>query len=992
MSRRRSARTGAGTIVVAVLAMSLSPISQVAAAPEAAAAVGVQRVQFTSADSYLVVEVLDDDLIHFELADGTAPGTADPLFTTVQVAKTDYDGPDQFTHSGNVVETGQARVEVDASTLCATVIDTARTPEVLLHEVCPADLGAAWKGLDITKESMTHAYGLGQQFFTGASSDGDWVGRSRTPGGTYGNAMVYDSENGPVGNTQIPVLFALGAGTSGYGLFVDQIYKQEWNLQADPWTVRTWGDQIRWYTMTGPDLPDLRSDYLELTGHPPVPPQKAFGLWASEFGYDSWAEVDSTIQDLRTAGFPVDGAMLDVQWFGGVRAGSDDTRMGTLDWDTSAFPDPAAQLAAYADDGIGIIPIEESYIGGNLPEHASMAASGNLVRAGCATCAPVRLTSNPWWGTGGMVDWTRASARDTWHDEQRQHLVDEGVVGHWLDLGEPEMYDENDWTQGVLPGKHAHADYHNVYNLMWARGVADGYARSSETARPFMLTRSGAAGIQRYGAGMWSGDIGSTLAALAAQQNAQMHMSMSGIDYYGSDVGGFRREMLTTDLDELYTQWFANSAWLDVPLRPHTENLCNCFETTPDKVGHVASNRQNVQRRYEMAPYYYSLAHRAWREGTPLAPPLVYHFQSDVAVREIGHEKMIGDDILIGIVAGEHERQRDVYLPAGEWTDIHTNERISSSGAWVRDVPLWRNGVFTLPAYARAGAIIPKQFVDTNTKNVVGDRVDGTTRDELIARVYADERASDFTLYQDDGVTTAYQSGAVRETSIHQQQSGNVATVTIDPAIGSYAGAPSSRATVVELVTDGSQASAVTANGQSLVRHATKDAFDAAPSGWYNAGSGLVVAKMSASAVTEAKTFTFTVGEAAVSAQFVCEDGTTAPGQSVYVVGSAPQLGAWSPASAVRLEPTAYPTWTGQVEGLPPESTIEWKCIRRQEANYPDHVDAWEPGANHAFTTPASGSAGPTPDRSGDIPGGGAAALGPERRRDGGAGHRATVT
>lgn len=957
-SRRRP------TAMIATGALTLTLLSGVAdwsvSEPAAAAPLGVQREQFTSGSSYLVVEVLDDDLVHFELAGGgTPPGTGSSLFTTPQVDKTDYAGPEVYSRTGSSIETAALRIEVDPGDLCVTAVDITRSPELVLHEACPADLGQAWKGLDITKGEMENAYGLGQQFFTGASADGDWVGRTRTPGGTYGNAMVFDPENGPVGNTQIPVLFAVGAAGANYGLFVDQLYKQEWNLTGDPWTMRTWGDQLRWYLMAGGDLPDLRQDYMELTGTPPVPPRKAFGLWMSEFGYDDWNEVDDTISALRDADFPVDGAMLDVQWFGGVTANSDDTRMGSLDWDTSRFPDPAAKIASLAADGVGIIPIEESYIGRNLPEHADLAAAGHLVRAGCATCAPVYLTGNPWWGTGGMIDWTQPAAGAAWHDGQRQHLVDAGVTGHWLDLGEPEMYDAGDWTAGILPGKNAHADYHNAYNLLWAQSIAEGYARNDEDARPFLLSRAAAAGIQRHGTAMWSADIGSTMKALASQQNAQMHMSMSGIDYYGSDVGGFRREMLDADADELYTQWFADSAWFDTPLRPHTENLCNCLETSPAAIGDEASNRENLVRRYELAPYYYSLAHRANRYGEPLAPPLVYYYQGDANVREMGHQKMLGRDLMVAIVAGEGERERDVYLPAGEWVDLHTNERIASSGQWITDVPLWRGGVFTLPAYARSGAIIPKAFVDGETKDITGSRADGTVRDELIATVYADDDASEFTLYEDDGATTAYQDGAVRTTRISQQLTGGVATVTVDSASGTYAGAPASRATVVELVTDGTQAANVTLGGAPLIEHADKAAFDAAASGWYNAGGRTVVAKAASGSVSDAKTFTFTLGEQPVWATFACENATTTFGQSVYVVGSIPQLGNWSPSGAIKLEPSGYPTWTGVIEALPPSSSIEWKCIKRQE-NDPFTVDAWEPGGNNVLNTPPSGSAGIT--------------------------------
>lgn len=919
----------------------------------------VQRVQFTSGSAYLIVEFLDDDLVHFELAGGAGPGVNSPLFATPQVAKKDYTGPSSFTQSGNTMTTAAMKVEVAAGTLCVRVSDPAR----LLYEACPRNLAQAWKGLTIAKGSIQNAYGLGEQFFMGGSADGDWAGRVRSPGGPFGNSWVWDEDNGAAGNAQIPVLFAVGpadvnTGNLNYGLLLDQVYKQEWNLTGDPWTVDTWGDQLRWYTMTGPDLPDLRKDYMELTGRPPVPPKKVFGMWVSEYGYDNWGEIDNRLSGLRADAFPVDGFVLDVPWFGGVTQASDNTRMGTLSWDTTAFPNPTSTISDYATNkGLGLITIEESYVGKGLPEHADLATRGYLVRSGCAGCPPVYLTDNDWWGYGGMIDWTQDAAGDHWHALKRQPLIDQGIQGHWLDLGEPEMYQSSDWTEGVLPGKHAHADYHNVYNLKWAESVARGYLSTDK--RPFMLARSGAAGIQRHGVAMWSADIGSKLTALAQQQNVQMHMSMSGVDYFGSDIGGFHRKLLNSDLNELYTQWFANGAWFEVPVRPHTENLCNCAQTSPDKIGHKASNLAGLRQRYELAPYYYSLAHRAHRFGEPVVPPPVFYYQNDPNVREMGHEKLIGRDLLVGVVAGAGERDRDVYLPAGTWYDYATGEKLTSSGQWFVDRPLWVHGVFRLPAFARAGAIIPKAHVDEKTMNVMGKRTDGSARNELIARVYPDATSTNFTVYEDDGASTAYQTGAVRTTQISQQLSGGTATVTVAASGGSYTGAPSSRPTVVELVAD-TQASAVTLNGSPLTQHATKAAFDAAASGWYNAGGNLIVAKAASASVTTAKTFAFTLGQAPASMTFRCDNGTTTPGQSVYAVGGAPQLGSWSVAGAVKLSPTAYPTWTATIGKLPPNTAVEWKCVKRQESGYPDTADQWQPGANTSFTSPPTGNGGTT--------------------------------
>lgn len=956
------ARVRRSTARLSVIALLLGAGAFVAAltATDAAAA-GIQRVSFTGSGDYLVVEFLNDNLVHFEMGVGAGPGASVAIPSTDQVALQTFPGPSAFTQAGSTMSTPNVSVTVNTSTMCATVYDLTHSPTLLLHTVCPRNLSAAWKGLSFSKSSMQNAYGLGEQFHPSGGADGDLVGATRTPGGDYGNAMVYDVNNGPVGNTQIPVLFAVGAANANYGVLVDQVYKQQWDLTADPWTMDTFGDQLRWFVMTGADLPSLRKSYLNLTGHPPVPPEKAFGLWNSEYGYHNWTEIDNTLADLRTDKFPVDGFMLDLQWFGGVTAGSDNTKMGTLTFDTTNFPNPATKIADYTTNkGIGLMTIEESYIGKGLPEYTALANQGYLVRAGCSTCAPVYLTANNWWGQGSMIDWTQPAAGAYWAAAKEQPLVANGILGQWLDLGEPEMYDSTDWTSGVLVGKHAHADYHNMYGLEWAASVAKGYATAGSTARPFMLSRSGAAGIQRVGAAMWSGDIATRLTALADQANVQMQMSMSGIDYFGSDVGGFHRDEAVSgsDLNEIYTQWLANSSWFDVPIRPHTDNSCSCQQTAPDKIGDVPSNLANLRQRYELTPYYYSLAHNAYSTGDPLIPPLVYYYQNDPNVRSMGNEKMIGPNLLVGVVAAAGERERNMYLPAGTWFDYHTNQKYVSTGQWISNLPEWTNGVYQLPAFAKAGSILPKMYVDDKTMNTQGLRTDGSTRNELVTQVYGDPTASNFTLTEDDGTSVNYQTGAQRTTPISQQLSSSVETVNIAGSSGTYVGAPAARSNVVQLITDSTQASAVTLNGTVLTQLANKAAFDAATSGWYNAGGNLVIAKSASIAVGTAKSFQFTLGQTPVSETFTCNNGVTTSGQSVYAVGSIPQLGAWAPASAVLLSPTSYPTWTATISGLPANTAISWKCIKRQEANYPATADTWQSGANNAFTAPATGPGG----------------------------------
>lgn len=968
----------------------------------------VKRVKFSGPDKYLIVEVLKDNLIHLEVsASAPGPRESEALSTSPMVFKTDYEGPVSFRKEGNLLETSALLVRVDPRNLCAAFQEKAGGRELTV--ICPVDLERDWKGLTVSRNLIKNVYGLGQQFKKLGSADGDWLRhgvREEQPAGqwqAHGNGFMPFGQAGMVGNVQFPVMYALGENIN-YALFIDNVYKQRWDFSDDPWQIHMWGDQIRFYVIAGPDLPHLRAHYMELAGRPPVPPRKAFGLWVSEFGYQDWQQIDKLRAGLRRDNFPVDGFVLDLQWFGGVVANSPDSKMGTLDWDAVHFPGPDANLAYFKNDDIGFVAIEESYVNEKTDTFAPMRAGDFFAykktdgRCSPLSRDPVSLTD--WFGKAAMIDWSNPEA-GTWVHENRRfpNLVRKGVLGHWTDLGEPEKYDPAACYNGVeaTPAgpKNQHGDVHNLYAFLWNKSIYDGYYQKRDMIdrRPFMLSRSGAPGINRFGAAMWSGDIGSNLDLLGTHLNAQMHMSFSGIDYFGSDIGGFRREGMPYNgghsgnlhyQNELYTQWFANGAWFDVPVRPHTDNSFQTskrYETAPNLVGDIRSNRENLRQRYELIPYYYSLAHRAHLQGEPLMPPLVYYYQDDPAVRELGHEKLIGRDVLVAAAASHGEMKRNVYLPKGKWVNYHTREWFNSAGQWINDFPLYVDGVFRLPVFAKAGAILPLMRVDEQTKDAFGRRKDGTGRDDLLVKVYADSSPSRFTLYEDDGTSIAYDERKnplyrVRTTVISQKQNNNEATIVIDKATGGYSGALRQRNNLLRLVVNDARAVKITLNGKRLVQRRSAAEFDRNGAGWRNAGPNLIEIKSGTGNVNTRKTFKVTLQSIppAASAYFICDNGWTALGENIYIVGNQPQLGKWDPNKGIKLDPSVYfeyiynpplnhngpgpktPKWTGFVRGLPSNASVEWKCVKKLSSG----EWVYSPGNNGVLNLPASGFAGTT--------------------------------
>lgn len=853
-----------------------------------AAVAGSSVVKFQSQNRYLVIEALDDHLLHFEYGTGSGPSDSalaqqgiahSEMICPTQPGHPDAEHPCQAPPAGTGhwtvadqgvaaggqrhqwIQTQAVKVDLNANDLSFALSNLVLGGSSFAR-ISPLDLGQTTSGFQLVQPRASDIYGLGQQFMDAMQSQSDfnWRGRVRE-GGTYGNAMI-GYGGGANGNTQIPIAYFIDPqpGQSDFSIFYDDIHRQKWDFQTAQQTRATaQSSVVRFYLTIGPDLLTLRKRYMDLTGHPLVPPKKMFGLWVSEYGYRNWDQVRNKADALREAGFPVDGFLLDLYWFGGINTCQDDTKMGGLNWDLQNFADPAATVADLrAKLGIGIIPIEEPYIGKNLAEHATLLQEGCLAKT-CPTCTTATYfdgngpTRSCWWGKGGILDYTNSLCADHWQDLKRTPLIQAGVTGFWTDLGEPEVYDP---TSSYFGG--GQADVTNIYNLHWSDSIARGYARAGSGKRPFILSRSGSAGSQRAGVAMWSGDIGSRPANLATHLANQANLSLSGIDYYGADIGGFHREALDGNLNELFTQWFADAMMIDVPGRTHTDNSrCTtahpelCQETSPALIGDRASNLANARLRYQLVPYTYSLAHAAYRDGTPVFPPLVVSFESDSNVRGLGHEKMIGPDLLVGTVAHYGEHVRGIYLPAGRWFDFKSAQVLESQGQWFNDRPEYdAQGRFQLPFFARAGALIPEyaaqSLQDTSLWNALGARADGSTITDLVVHAFAGQEAHHFMLTEDDGESTAYLQGEIRTTLLEQSPTAQGWRVLAHGAQGTYAGAPTHRAWMLHFILDDAThpIHSVTLSGVTLSHWGSDPAaLLSQPQGWVATGKGEVWVK-----------------------------------------------------------------------------------------------------------------------------------------------------
>ncbi len=324
---------------------------------------------------------------------------------------------------------------------------------------------------------------------------------------------------------------------------------------------------------------------------------------------------------------------------------------------------------------------------------------------------------------------------------------------------------------------------HNIYDRLRFEAFADGEAADYPDRRPFFLCRSGAAGMARFGATCWSGDVNNTFATLEAHIPLGLNTGMSGIPNWGSDIGGFFHP--TPETGELYARWFQFGAFcpgfrahgwvwrehLPWSHGPEVEAICRLY----------------VELRYRLLPYTYTLAWQAHTRGLPFMRPLVLNYPHDPKVWELGSQYMWGDDILVAPVTREGATAWPVYLPEGAWYDYWTGQRYVGPLGVTVEAPLDR-----LPLFVRGGAILPL---------VPPTQFDGDQSwDEITLLIYP-EGSSRFELYEDDGRTNEYKQGRHAITAITCTVEDAGMTVRIQPHEGSADVLPPNRRYTLQLMT-----------------------------------------------------------------------------------------------------------------------------------------------------------------------------------------------
>ncbi|MEU9734739.1 TIM-barrel domain-containing protein [Streptomyces sp. NPDC048002] len=459
--------------------------------------------------------------------------------------------------------------------------------------------------------------------------------------------------------------------------------------------LRMEGGPLRCWVMVGTPARVLLT-WASLTGAPALPPAWALGHHHARWGFGSEQEVRRIVSGYSERDLPLDAVHLDIDHYDGHQ-------VFTVDQDR--FPKLPQLAEELRRDGVRLVSVVDP---------AVKAAVGNAVHDGGVELdafvrdASGRVVEGVVWPGGAVFpDFTHARVRAWWGALYEERLA-QGFAGFWHDMNEPTSFAA--FGEPTLPrsARHDldgrggdHQEAHNVYALCMARAAYEGLRELSPRERPFVFSRSGWAGLQRYG-GTWSGDVATGWPGLRASLSLVLGLGLCGVPYSGPDVGGFDG----SPSPELYLRWFQLGSYLPL-FRTHASLRAGRrepWEFGPQVLDHA---RVALVERRRLLPYFMTLAHLARRTGAPYVRPLWWGAPEDRGLRDCEDAFLLGDCLLVAPVLGPGTDGRAVQLPRGLWYDTVTEQAYEGPGQVLVEAPLSR-----IPVLARAGAVVPVRGED----------------------------------------------------------------------------------------------------------------------------------------------------------------------------------------------------------------------------------------------------------------------------------------
>ena len=571
------------------------------------------------------------------------------------------------------------------------------------------------------------------------------------------DAMGYNPKETDSLYKHIPFYIKLNRVTKkAVGYFYHNTYECDFDMgksKSNYWKMhsryRADGGDIDLFLIAGPSVREVVEGYTDLTGKSALLPRTALGYLGSSMYYPELdADCDDAIIDFidttKEEQIPVDGFQLSsgyctVETDKGVKR-------CVFTWNKKRFKDPKEFFKQMGDRGITVTPNVKPGMLLIHPMLEEMKEKDMFVKASKSDEPGI----GTWWGGKGIfVDYTKQSTRDHWKAMLKEHVLDYGTTSIWNDNCEYDSMVDKD-CRCYFEGKGGTiGQLKSVMSSIMCHITDEAIEESTPNLRPYIVCRSGHAGIQKY-AQTWAGDNLTHWDTLKYNIATILGMGLSGVANQGCDIGGFYG---VAPEGELFLRWIQNGIF-QPRFSIHSVNTDNTV-TEPwmysDLKGMI---RDAIEFRYRLNPYLYSLTYRAHVTGQPILEPMCYAFQNDPKCYDEGINFMVGDSMLVANVVDKGAKTRSIYLPEGtNFYDFYTREKYE--GGQTIEIPVTLSSI---PVYVPSGAIIP---MATNQMNNL--RTQYATGINLLC---AADKDGQFTLYEDDGVTKNYEKGEYLKTDI----------------------------------------------------------------------------------------------------------------------------------------------------------------------------------------------------------------------------------
>lgn len=506
--------------------------------------------------------------------------------------------------------------------------------------------------------------------------------------------------------------------STGYSVLMNTFTRTHFNMGATSavsYTMETEDPYLDYYMFCNRDYKGLVQDYTALSGRSAMIPRWAFGFWMSRMSYMNRSELEDIVRKMDDFGMSVDVIHIDA-WQPNFEdsflpSGKEDI----LSFDEVRFPDPEGMIRWLGERGIHLSLWMFPYVQAIDPEgrlsrqFLSMRDRGFLVnnRDG----EPCIFSP----GEGDTDTW-RVAALDFTNPDLVEYM--KGRIKRLMRMGVGVM--KTDFSE-ELPEDAVFFDgttgrqSHNRYPLLYAKTIyeASREAKAELGRKALLWGRSGYAGSQNYPAN-WAGDSSASRNNLSAILCGGLNMGISGVSFWGFDIGGFYncdytgKRVIPKDEDYIRSVQMGLMSPLS---RSHGQS-------TPREPWVYSQTAQQAFRkisalRYRMLPYLCSTGWETVRTGVPMMRAMLLEYPYDFAVRQIASQYMLGSALLVAPVFDQQKHH--IYLPQGGWVDLETGERLAG-GRWI----VYPQKIDVIPMFLRENAMLamlenpPRHIADEN--------------------------------------------------------------------------------------------------------------------------------------------------------------------------------------------------------------------------------------------------------------------------------------